>query len=312
MVPQIRQRVTLEQLWELLVDNRTSGGRLVTSAVVVVAGILIAYLLGTLLARRTDDPYAKYYARKLARYATAIVVVIVLAIVWHAFAGRIGVVLGLATAGLAFAMQEVVGAVAGWFNILSGRIFRVGDRIEMGGVRGDVIDITPLRTKVMEIGSANSQETPVQGRQYTGRIVAISNKATFTEPVYNYSAAFEFIWEELTLPVAHGTDWHVAERILTEEAQRVSASRGAQEAIRHMARRYPVPRAEIEPRVYARATDNYLELSARFVVPIRTARTVKDELTRTVLERFEAAGIEIASTTQDVTLRPAENPQVPP
>ena len=299
--------MTLDRIWDLLIDNRTSGGRLVTSAVVVLVVVAAAQLLGHLFARRTDDPYAQYYARKLSRYATAGVVVVVLAIVWHAFAGRVGVVLGLATAGLAFAMQEVVGAVAGWFNILSGRIFRVGDRIEMGGVRGDVIDITPLRTKVMEIGSANSSDTPVRGRQYTGRIVAISNKATFTEPVYNYSAAFEFIWEELTLPVAHGSNWPEAERILAEEAKRVSASQGAQEAIRHMARRYPVPRAEVEPRVYAMANDNYLELSARFVVPVRTARTVKDDLTRTVLTRFREAGIEIASTTQDVTVRPADD-----
>lgn len=297
--------MTLERAWDLIVDNRTGGGRLATSAVVVVIGLLVAQVLGRILARRTDDPYAKYYARKVTRYAVVAAVVVVLAVVWHAFAGRVGVVVGLATAGLAFAMQEVVGAVAGWFNILSGRIFRVGDRIEMGGVRGDVIDITPLRTKVMEIGSADGRETPVRGRQYTGRIVAISNKATFTEPVYNYSAAFEFIWEELTVPVAYGSDWTAAEEILTEEAQRVSASRGAQEAIQHMARRYPVPRAEVEPRVYARATDNYLELSARFVVPVRTARTVKDDLTRTVIERFRAASIEIASATQDVRLRSA-------
>lgn len=297
-----------ERVWDLLVDNQTTTGRLATSVAVLVIAALLASVVGRLLARRTDDPYAKYYARKVARYVMAVIALVVLAVLWRAFAGRVGVVLGLATAGLAFAMQEVVGAIAGWFNILSGGIFRVGDRIEMGGVRGDVIDITPLRTKVMEIGSVNNDATPVQGRQYTGRIVAISNKSTFTEPVFNYSAAFEFIWEELTLPVGHDSDWVAAERILTEEAERVSSSAGAQDAIRHMARRYPVPRAEVEPRVYARATDNYLELSARFVVPIRTARTVKDDLIRTVMHRFAEADITIASTTQDVTLRHADGP----
>lgn len=296
---------TVGRLWELLVDNRTPGGRLVTSAMVIVIGVALAFVVGRLLARRTDDAYAKYYARKITRYVSAVLVMIALAVVWHAFAGRVGVVLGLATAGVAFAMQEVIGAIAGWFNILSGGIFRVGDRIDMGGVRGDVIDITPLRTKVMEFGSATSPDTPVGGRQYTGRIVAISNKATFTEPVYNYSAAFEFIWEELTVPVAYDSDWHTAERILKEEAVRASASEGPQEAIRHMARRYPVPRAEVEPRVYATATDDYLKLSARFVVPIRTARTVKDDLTRRVLARFEEAGIAVASPTQEVTVRRA-------
>ncbi len=292
----------MDRLWELLADNESAAGRLVTSALVVLVGVVLASGAGRLLARRTDDVYARYYARKLTRYVVAVLVLIALAIVWRAFAGRLGIVLGLATAGLAFAMQEVVGAVAGWFNIVSGRIFRVGDRIQMGGVRGDVIDITPLRTKVMEIGSSGDDGTWVRGRQYTGRIVSVSNKATFTEPVYNYSAVFEYIWEELTIPVPYRHNWRKAEGILREEVERVSASEGAQQAIQAMTRRYPIARADVEPRVFVRATDNWNELSARFIVPVRSARFVKDRLTRSVLDRFAAAGIRIASETSEVTL----------
>ena len=288
---------------DLVLDNETPGGRLATSLIVVVAGVVGSAVVGRLLARRTEDVYARYYARKVARYAFAVLVLVGVAVVWRAFAGRVGVVLGLATAGLAFAMQEAVGAVAGWFNIVSGRIFRVGDRIQMGGVRGDVIDITPLRTKVMEIGSPAPGESWVRGRQYTGRLVAISNKATFTEPVFNYSSAFEFLWEELTIPVAHRDDWRAAEEILTDEARRVSDSDEARKAITQMARHYPVPRAEVEPRVFVQATENYMELSARFVVPLRTARTAKDALTRRVVQRLREAGIAIASATEEVTIR---------
>ncbi len=165
----------VDRVLQLILDNDTVGGRLATSAALLVSGALVSTVVGRLLARRADDVYARYYARKVTRYAVAVVVLICLAVVWRAFAGRVGIVLGLATAGLAFAMQEVIGAVAGWFNIVSGRIFRVGDRIQMGGVRGDVIDITPLRTKVMEIGSDTDTDSWVRGRQYTGRIVAISN-----------------------------------------------------------------------------------------------------------------------------------------
>ena len=293
----------MDRLVDLVLDNQTTSGRLATSAVVVVAGVLGSMVVGRLLARRTEDVYARYYARKVARYAFAALVLVGVAVVWRAFAGRVGVVLGLATAGLAFAMQEAVGAVAGWFNIVSGRIFRVGDRIQMGGVRGDVIDITPLRTKVMEIGSPAPGESWVRGRQYTGRLVAISNKATFTEPVFNYSSAFEFLWEELTIPVAHRDDWRAAEEILTDEARRVSDSDEARKAITQMARHYPVPRAEVEPRVFVQATENYMELSARFVVPLRTARTAKDALTRRVVQRLREAGIAIASATEEVTIR---------
>ena len=70
-----------------------------------------------------------------------------------------------------------------------------------------------------------------------------------------------------------------------------------------MVERYPLARTEVESRVFVRATDNYLELAARFVVPVRRARWVKDELTRRVLDRLGMEGIPIASVTQNLTLR---------
>lgn len=290
------------RLIDLLVDNQSLPGRVVTSVVVLAGAALLGMVAGRLAARRGEDPYARYHARKLARYVVAVLTFLVLAVYWRPFAGQIGVVLGLATAGIAFAMQEVIGAVAGWFNITSGRIFRVGDRIEMGGVRGDVIDVTPLRTKIMEMGSTADDGSWVRGRQYTGRVVAVSNKATFTDPVYNYNAGFEYLWEELRLPIPHDADWRAAERILAEEAERISASEGAQAAMRAMVDRYPVPATEVVPRVFVQATDNWMELAARFVVPVRTARSVKDAFTRRLRDRLDAAGIPIASETVDATV----------
>ena len=290
-------------MWDLVVDNDSVGGKLVTTLVVSAAAVVLGAVFGRIFSRRISDRYRKYYARKIVHYVVAVVALIGLGIVWRPFAGQLGLVLGLTAAGLAFAMQELIGSVAGWFNILSGSIFRVGDRVQVGGVRGDVIDITPLRTKVMEIGSSVGDDTWVRGRQYTGRIVSISNKATFTEPVFNYSTSFEFIWEEIMIPIAYRDDWRQAERIMNEEAVRVSSSKQAEQAIAEMLHRYPVARTEVEPRVFVRATDNYVELAARFVVPVRTARWVKDDLTRRVLGRLERAGIAVASQTQDITVR---------
>jgi small-conductance mechanosensitive channel len=290
---------------DLLADNQSVAGRAATSAAILIGAIVVAWLGGRVASARSDDPHTRYYTRKLVRYVVAVVAIVALGITWRAFAGRAGVVLGFAAAGIAFAMQEVVGALAGWFNILSGQIFRVGDRIQMGGVRGDVIDITLLRTKVMEIGSRADDESWVRGRQFTGRVVSISNKATFTEPVYNYSASFDYLWEEITLPVAFDADWEAAAGILEREAVSVSASVEAAAAISRMRRTYPIPPAELRPSVFATPTDDYMELTARFVVPVRDARSVKDALARRVVEAFEKIGVEIASTTSriDVDLR---------
>lgn len=297
----------METVWDLITDNDSVVGKLVSTALIAVVAVVLGMMAGSIASGRVGDRYRRYYVRKAAHYVVAVFAIIGLGILWRPFAGQLGLVLGLITAGVAFAMQEVIGALAGWFNIMSGSIFRVGDRVQLGGVRGDVIDITPLRTKVMEIGSGLGDDTWVRGRQYTGRIVAISNKATFVEPVFNYSSTFEYIWEEITIPVAYRDDWHLAERVIAEEATRVSASKDAEHAIAEMIDRYPLARTEVAPHVFVRATDNYLELAARFVVPVRTARWVKDELTRRVLDRLREEGIGVASPTQDVTIRRAES-----
>ncbi|GAA3939745.1 hypothetical protein Aau02nite_48790 [Amorphoplanes auranticolor] len=293
----------MDAFFDLLRDNSTVTGRLVTTVVLVIVAVAVGTAAGRLAGWRLGEPYTRYYARKAVHYVTFAVLLVTLAVVWRPFAGRVGVVLGLAAAGIAFAMQEVIGALAGWASILTGRQFRVGDRIQMGGVRGDVLDITPLRTTVLEIGSSSDTASWVRGRQYTGRTVSISNKAVFNEPVYNSTAALDHLWEELTITISYRDDWRLAETILREEAQRTSASQGAQQAITQMRRRYPVGRTEVEPRVFVRATDNWIELSARFVVPVREARAVKDIVTRTVLDRLTEASIPIASATQDVTVR---------
>jgi small-conductance mechanosensitive channel len=292
---------------DLLRDNSSVLGRLVSTAVLAVAAMPVAAVLGRVAARRGSDPYARYYLRKTARYAVLVAFLVVLAVLWRPFAGRIGVVLGLAAAGVAFAMQEVIGALAGWVSILSSRQFRVGDRVQLGGVHGDVLDITPLRTRLLEIGAADGGDSWVRARQYTGRLVSVSNKAVFNEPVYNSSAAFDYLWEELTMPVPYHEDWQRAERILQEEVERASASSGARQAMITMRRRYPVGRADVEPRVFVRATDDWVELSARFVVPVRDARRVKDAMTRRVLDRFAEAGLSVASATQDITVHGAED-----
>ncbi|MBX7267685.1 mechanosensitive ion channel family protein [Micromonospora sp. Llam7] len=290
----------LEAVW----DTSSVGGRLVTSIALIVLAVVFAVLAGRLATVRVTDTGNRYYLRKAVHYLTVVVLLFALALLWRPFAGRIGVVVGLLAAGLALALQEVLGAFAGWISILSGRQFRVGDRIQMCGVRGDVLDITPLRTRILESGSSADPESWIRGRQYTGRVVSLSNRFVFTAPVYNSSTVLDHLWEELTLPVSYDADWHRAERILCEEAQAISSTVEARRAIEQMRDRYPVAEAEVDPRVFVRATPNWVELSARFVVPVRAARQVKDQVTRRVLDRFAENGIRVASVTQDITIYP--------
>jgi len=269
-------------------------GRSVITAGVVAAAYLTVFVARRAMRRILDEPQQRYHATRFLRLITWLAAAVALVIVWQPLGGSLAPALGLATAGLAFAMQEVIGAIAGWFNITFGRVFSVGDRVQMADVHGDVIDISLLKTRLMEIGSPGGASW-VAGRQYTGRVVAISNKATFTAPVFNYSSYFDYIWEEVSFAVPHHEDWHRATEILAEEARASSASDGARTAIDEVRKRFPVPTAEVVPRVYASADETYVRLAVRFVVPIRTARQVKDGLVRRAHDRLEEAGIEVVS-----------------
>jgi small-conductance mechanosensitive channel len=177
----------------------------------------------------------------------------------------------------------------------------------MGGVRGDVISLGFLQTRIMEMGepsSAQPDSNPswVHARQYTGRIVSVTNDKVFEEPVYNYTREFPFIWEELRIPLTYQTDRGKAERILIECAESVTReiTNVSDEIRREMERKYFIDLSTMTPRVFMSLTDNWLQFTLRFISRPYGVRDVKDEISRAVLKRFDAEGIGIASATYDV------------
>jgi small-conductance mechanosensitive channel len=145
----------------------------------------------------------------------------------------------------------------------------------------------------------------VEARQYTGRIVTVTNDKIFDEPVYNYSRVLPFIWEEIKVPVPHRTELARAEQILIDAARRHTLQwQPGEEQLRELRLRYGVVSLDDWPRVYVRITDNWLELTVRFLVPDHGVRAVKDAVSRDVLREFAAAGIGIASATIAVVEAP--------
>ena len=291
---------------DLLADNGSPAGIAVTTVVIIGVALVLRVILVPLVRRRhREDAYRRYWAGKIVSYVIFTTAVIALIVIWAPLGGRLSVILGFATAGIAFAMQEVIGALFGWLNILAGRIYTVGDRIEVGGVRGDVMDITPLRTKILEIGSdptAAGHRSWVTARQPTGRVVTVSNKKTFTEAVFNYSAHLEWIWEEIGFAIGQDDDWKTAERVLLEVVSEHAPDLGGhgKEALEALGRRYLLSKAEVEPQTYVRVAQGDVEVVARFVVSVRAARNAKDAITRAVLERLRDEGIRIAYQTYAV------------
>ncbi len=280
---------------------------LTVALILVLLGVkrLLNAMASAVPGRRSERVH--FWVKQVIRLATTLFLITGTLSIWFNNPGRLAQAAAFVTAGLAIALQRVITAISAYLIILRGKTFHIGDRIVMGGVRGDVIALGFIQTTIMEMGEAPPEQTDapsiwVAGRQYTGRIVTVSNDKIFDTPVYNFTRDFPYIWEEMRLPIPYGGDRKKAERILLCAAQRHTTKivELSEEALQELERRYVVKREDLEPRVYYRLTDNWVELSVRFITEDHGIRNVKDTISREILDEFDHAGISIASGTYDI------------
>ncbi len=292
--------------------NAENGRKLLLSiafiAIIMATSKVLRFLSGRVLSS-TDraGTQSRFWTRQGISLLTTVVMILGLLSIWFNDPTRLATAFGLISAGLAFALQQVVTSIAGYFVILRGSTFTVGDRISMGGVRGDVMRLGFIQTTIMEMGQPPSVQGAdpamwVRSRQFTGRVVTVTNSKIFAEPVFNYTREFPFIWEEMTIPITYQTDRARVERILIEAARGHAAdpARMALDAKQGLLESFGVEALELDPRVFFRITDNWLELTVRFIVGTHSIRGVKDAMSRHIIAELDEAGIGIASATYDI------------
>ena len=286
-----------------------NGRKLIFTLIFFFVLFLISKLL-RLLARGTSSHSGRtvsFWTRQGVSLLTFILGILGFVSIWFDNPARLATGIGLLGAGLAFALQKVVTSFAGYFVILRGKTFNVGDRITMGGVRGDVIALNFIQTVIMEMGEPPSVQGAdpgmwVQSRQYSGRIVTVTNAKIFDEPVYNYTRDFPYLWEEIHIPISYKDDRYEAERILLAVAEKetVQLADLAEETLQVLEQRFSIRKLEIRPQVFMRLTDNWIELTVRFLCKDHDIRGLKDRMSREIIDNLDKAKIGIASGTYEI------------
>jgi small-conductance mechanosensitive channel len=175
-------------------------GKIILAIIGILLISVIIRFLQRSLSRYIKDSDTRYRARKFLTFLGYLLGIMFLAAVFSERLGGLHIAFGIIGAGVAFALQEVITSIAGFVAVSFGHYYRTGDRVRLAGIRGDVIDIGILRTTLMECGEW------VDGDLYNGRIVRVANSFVFKEPVFNYSADFPFLWDEINLPVKYGSN----------------------------------------------------------------------------------------------------------
>ncbi|WP_299247866.1 mechanosensitive ion channel domain-containing protein [uncultured Cytophaga sp.] len=272
--------------------------KLLTNTAIIKLGIIIIGLIAIWLIRKLvqnkifskiKDNDKHYKAKKLSSFLGYFLSLILLVLVFSDKLGGVTVALGVAGAGIAFALQEVIASFAGWLAIMFGNFYKTGDRVQLGGIKGDVMDIGVLRTTIMETGQW------VDGDLYNGRIVLIANSFVFKEPVFNYSGDFPFLWDEIKIPIQYGSNYEKATTIFEEVGKEIAGDLSIQskEEWSHLQNKYRLEEAQTEPMVSLIANDNWVEYTLRFVVGYKKRRATKTALFTQILKRIEATNGEV-------------------
>ena len=259
--------------------------RLAIFGAVVVIVVVLSGMWQRAVFRYVHDPRRRYQFLLLRRIILWCAIAITIAFALASEIGSIATFAGLITAGIAVALQNVILAIAGYFFLIGKYGVRVGDRVQISDVTGDVIDIGLIRLHLMELGGTGID------RQPTGRVVVFSNAVVFqpSASFYKQIPGTNFVWHEVSLMLAPESDYDLAEKRVLGAVEKVYA--GYRESIeqqyREMERTLNFTSAPPKPRSQLRVTQSGLEVVVRYPVALENALEIDDRVTRELLQSLQ-------------------------
>lgn len=270
-------------------------GKVFGSLVVAVVLWVLKSITIKFVVARQKDPRALYHWQKVLGYVFFVVGAFIITRIWFAGIQPIATFLGLVSAGLAISLQSPLVNLAGWSFILWRKPFEVGDRIQLGDHKGDVIDQRLFMFTLMEIGNW------VDADQSTGRIINVPNGKVFSDVLANYSKGFEYLWNELPVLVTFESDWEKARGILQKIAEKhsIHLSKAAENNLKKVAQKMMIFYNTLTPTVYVSVADSGVMLTIRYLCHPKSRRGSSQDIWVDILRAFAAEdGIDFAYPTQ--------------
>jgi small-conductance mechanosensitive channel len=263
-----------------------------------IASIILIYLLSSrLILPRRYKHEELFMARRLGRYGIVTLIAVILVIYLMEDLRLIATTLGLVSAAIVISLQDVCTSFFGWSVIMVSRKFVIGDRLEIDGVCGDVLDIQLLRTTLLEVNNWLGVEQP------TGRVVIVPNNFIFKTKVFNFSHGHPFVWGTVEVTVTYNTPAAEATALFQRVLEEVTAENftEARKASMVMEQRYGVEDAEYVPKIYTRIANSGVTFSLIYVAHFRDCSATRNRINiRLIAELEKNNRIQLAYTTLEV------------
>ena len=269
--------------------------KLLDSIAIIFFLWLIRFIVIKIVHKKVSDLQIRYKWQKNSIYFAVVFGIILISREWFKGIQYLTTYFGLLSAGLAIALKDIIESMVGWAFILWRNLFTVGDRIQIGDYKGDIVDIRLFKFTLLEIGNW------VDAEQSTGRLMDIPNNMVFTHVLANYSKGFEFIWNEIPILVTFESDWKKAKSILSEIANHnvEHLSKSAEEKIKSANKKFLISYKKYKPIVYTSIKDSGVMLTIRYLIDPKKRRGSEQAIMEHILTEFSKHdNIDFAYPTQ--------------
>jgi small-conductance mechanosensitive channel len=254
------------------------------SALWILLIVLAVYIVGRLIDRYfielSHDKRRLVTLRAVVWFAAQAVGVLLIAFVVFGMPSQTPTVLGLAGAGLTVALKDFIVGFVGWFVLMGRNGIRVGDWVEINGVGGEVVEISLLRTTLLETGNWTDSGHP------TGRKVTFVNSFAIEGHFFNFSTSGQWLWDELTVSVPGGQNpYPVIEAIQKLVVKETEASvRAAEEEWQKATTHYRVQNFSAKPAINLRPTGGGVEVHVRYITRAQERQSMRAHLYEAIVQ----------------------------
>jgi small-conductance mechanosensitive channel len=264
--------------------------------------ILVLWILNKVAVRlfshgSVEEIRKQYHWRKTIEYTLFTIGALVIGNLWISNFESIVTFLGLLSAGIAIALKDVFVNIAGWAFIFIRKPFDVGDRIQIGKVKGDVIDLRLFQFSLLEIGNW------VDADQSTGRVIHVPNAKIFLQAQANYSLGFNYIWNEQNIYITLDSDFKRAKSLLLEilDSHLLEDIKTTEAAFKKARHRHMIIYNQFAPGIFVDITERGVQLSLRYLCDPRKRRMIQHAITESILEKFvEEKNVKLAYPTTTI------------
>ena len=233
----------------------------------------------------------KYFRNRKIKISLTIICWLIVILIWKEQIKSLITLISFVSAAVTIALREIIFNFFAGIYINAKKIFEIEDRIEIKGIKGDVITMHSLGFEMLEIANGNEYE------QSTGKIVHIPNSAVFSEPTKNFTKAFKYIWDEIKINIELDSDVEETKSYIYNILKNIDIlkeiPKKMEDQVDDVTVEYRIYYNKLEPIIYTRINESHIELSLRYLVHPKKIRMVQDEIYLKVLEEYKKGNIKL-------------------